>query len=59
MSPEPNTSDVIVGEKQGSSALPAFDLRGAKGKADGAFALPLRNRMIGWSVPAEVGRGGV
>ena len=36
-----------------------FDLRGAKGKADGAFALPLRNRLMGWSGPAEVGRGGV
>jgi REP element-mobilizing transposase RayT len=30
-----------VGVKQGSSALPAFDLRGIKGKAGEALALPL------------------
>ena len=32
----------FVGVKQGSSALPAFDLRGSKGKAGETFALPLR-----------------
>ncbi len=48
----------IVGVR--SSPQPTkFVLRGDKGKADGAFALSLRYRMMGWSDPAEVGRGGV
>lgn len=33
--------DVFVGVKQDSPALPAFDLRRTKGKADEALALPL------------------
>jgi hypothetical protein len=33
---------MIVGAKQASFALPAFDLRGSKGKAGETFALPLR-----------------
>ncbi len=49
----------IVGVKQGSSALPAFDLRGNKGKAGETFALPLRNRVNGCADPAEAGRAGV
>jgi hypothetical protein len=31
----------VVGAKQGSSALPAFDIRGKKGEAGEAFASPL------------------
>jgi hypothetical protein len=49
----------FVGVKQGSSALPAFDLRGNQGKAGEAFALPLRNRVHVLSDPAEAGRAGV
>jgi len=43
MNYEGNKSDVAesVGVKQGSSALPAFDLRGTKGKAGETLALPL------------------
>jgi hypothetical protein len=37
----------FVGAKQGSSALPAFDLCGSKGKAGEAFALPLHNPQNG------------
>ena len=58
MNSQRNKSD-IVGATQGSSALPDFDLRGNKGKADETFALPLQNRMIGCVDPAEVGRAGV
>jgi hypothetical protein len=49
----------MAGVKQGSSALPAFDLRGSKGKAGKALALPLRNLVNVCTVPAEAGRTGV
>jgi len=60
-----NKSVKFVGVKQGSPALPAFDLRGTmgnvtnRGKAGEAFALPLQNLMIGCIDPAEAGRAGV
>ena len=43
----------FVGAKQGSSALPAFDLRGNKGKAGETLALPLQNQN---TVIAHFGR---
>lgn len=46
----------FVGVKQGSSALPAFDLYGIKGKAGETFALPLRNLVNIRPNPAEAGR---
>ena len=49
----------FVGVKQGSPALPAFDLCGSTGKAGGAFALPLQKQMNGWADLAEAGRAGV
>ena len=58
----PNIYDGGAIEIVGVRASPqptSFDLRGAKGNADETFALHLRNRMIGLSTPAEVGRGGV
>jgi hypothetical protein len=41
-----------VGAKQDSSALPAFDLRGTKGKAGETLALPLQNQTL----PPHFGR---
>lgn len=52
-----NENIIQRGVKQGSSALPAYDLHGNKGKAVEAFALPLRNQVIECVDPAEAGRG--
>ena len=40
-----------VGAKQGSSASPAFDLRGKKGEAGETFASPLQDRGAGEGLP--------
>ena len=49
-----NESVEVVGAKQGSSALPAFDLRSTKGKAGEAFALPLQLQPVRGSVSGSL-----
>ncbi len=46
-------SENSVGAKQVSSASPAFDLRGTKGKAGEAFALPLQEWTVPFDFPAD------
>ena len=46
-------SENSVGAKQGSSASPAFDPRGNKGKSGEAFALPLQEWTVPFDFPAD------